>query len=146
MSQMSRFLASLEADAEDQRFNKATIYLRTLVFGRLSDDHVVALAVLHELGGIYSRAYETAQVLHDPAAQYGGQEQALRTHLLALGLPCDVSELEPCEVEGLLEGWGERWCTLPSPFDATLQAFIQHAETQLSAAAARPSAPTYQTQ
>lgn len=145
MSRMSKFLVSLEAEPEAQRFNKATIYLRTLVFGRLSDDHVVALAVLHELSGVYRRAYGTAQVLHDPMAPYGGQEQALRAHLRALGLPCDSAELEPCDVEELLASWRERWYALPRPFDATLQAFLHHAETRLDTNAAQLSVPIYET-
>lgn len=138
---MSKFLASLEADPETQRFNKATIYLRTLVFGRLSDDHVIALAVLHELGGVYRSAYGTAQVLHP--MEYGSQEQALREHLRTLKLPCGVEELEPREVEEVLTSWRERWRTLPQPFDATLQTFLQHAETQLSATGAQPPALSY---
>ena len=137
---MSKFVTSLGADPE-QRFNKATIYLRTLVFGRLSDDHVIALAVLYELGGVYRRAYGTSQVLHP--MEYGSQEQALRDHLRALKLPCGVEELEPRELEALLTSWRERCGALPEPFDAALQAFLQRAETQLSATGAQPPARSY---
>ena len=144
MSGMSMFLASLGADPEEQRFNKATIYLRTLRFGRLSDDHVIALAVLHELGGVYRRAYGTAQVLHP--APYGAQEEALRSHLRALGLPCSVEELEPHELRGLLTSWQEQYHALLRPFDATLRAFLEYAETQLNKAPAQLSVPDHQEQ
>lgn len=143
---MSRFLSSLEADPEEQRFNKAAIHLRALVFGRLSDDHVVALALLHELGGLYRRAYGTDQVLQNPLAQRGGQEEALAEHLRSLGLPRDIAELEPCEVSRLLEAWEGRWQTLPRPFDKTLQAFVLHAKTHLNADHAQPSTLTYHAQ
>lgn len=125
------FLASLEADPEAQRFNKATIYLRTLVFGRLGDDHVIALAVLHELGGVYRRAYGTTQVLQP--APYGAQEEALRAHLRALGLACSAEELEPHELRDLLTTWRERGRTLPRPFNATLHAFLEQVEMHLGA-------------
>ncbi len=130
------FLASLGSDPEAQRFNKATIYLRTLRFGRLSDDHVVALAVLHELGGVYRRAYGTEQILHP--APYGAQEEALRAHLRALGLPRSVDELEPRELRALTTSWREQRRVLPRPFDITLGAFLEHAETQINANTAKP--------
>lgn len=138
------FLASLGSDPEEQRFNKATIYLRTLRFGRLSNDHVVALAVLHELGGIYRRAYGTAQVLHP--APYGAQEEALRAHLRALGLPRSAEELEPYELRGLLTSWRGQYHALPRPFDATLRAFLEHIETQLGKTPTQLSAPDRQEQ
>ena len=138
------FLASLGADPEDQRFNKATIYLRTLRFGRLGDDHVVALAVLHELGGVYRRAYGTAQVLQP--APYGAQEEALRSHLRALGLPCSAEELEPRELRDLLISWRERYHALPRPFGATLHAFLEHVEMHLGATRASTPALNLQKQ
>lgn len=142
---MSRFLSSFEADPEEQRFNKAAIHLRALVFGRMSDDHVVALALLHELSGLYRRAYGTDQVLQNPSAQGGSQETALGEHLRALGLPRDIAELEPCEVSSLLGSWEGRWQALPRPFDKTLEAFVLHAKT-LSTDRAQPSVPSYQAQ
>lgn len=136
------FLTSLGSDREDQRFNKATIYLRTLVFGRLSDDHVVALAVLHELSDVYRRAYGTAQVINP--VPYGSQEQALRDHLRALGLPCGVEELEPHELTNLLASWRERCSALPPPFNEMLGRFLEHAE--LSTTGAQPPALAYEVQ
>lgn len=138
------FLTSLGSDREDQRFNKATIYLRTLVFGRLSDDHVVALAVLHELSDVYRRAYGTAQVINP--VPYGSQEQALRDHLRALGLPCGVEELEPHEVQSLVNTWKTQSPSLPRPFDEMLRSFVAHAEAQLSTVATQASGLGYQTQ
>lgn len=146
MNEMSKFLASFEADPEEQRFNKAAIHLRALVFGRLSDDHVVALALLHELSGIYRRAYGTDQVLQNPSAQRGTQEDALEDHLRALGLPCDVTELEPGEVESLISSWETQWQALPRPFDTTLQTFVVYAETQLNSVLTQSSTLGYQTQ
>lgn len=129
------FLASFGDDPEEQRFSKAVVHLRTLVFGRLSDDHVVALALLHELGGLYRRAFGTDQVLHP--AQRGSQEEALRAHLRALGLPDQLTELEPCEIEQLIELWEPHLGRLPRPFAETLRAFVQHSKTHL----VRSSAP-----
>lgn len=144
MKEMSKFLSSLEADPEEQRFNKAAIHLRTLIFGRLSDDHVVALALLHELGGLYRRAYGTDQVLHNLSAQRDTQEEALEHHLRSLGLPCTVDELEPCEVQGMIDAWEEQWPALPRPFDKTLQTFVVHAKTHLNTSHTHTSALRYQ--
>lgn len=126
MNHMSRFLSSLEADPEEQRVPKAAIYLRALVFGRLSDDHVVALALLHELGGIYSRAYRTEQVLQ--GAHHATQEDALSAHLQRLGLPCCLQELESSEIDALITCWRGRWSTLPRPFSSLMQRFVEHLE------------------
>ncbi len=145
MKEMSKFLSSFEADPEEQRFNKAAIYLRTLVFGRLSDDHVVALALLHELSGIYRRAYGTDQVLK-ASPQRETQEEALEAHLRALGLPCEVAELEPSELESLITTWQTQWQTLPCPFDRTLQTFVLYAETQLNSVFTQSSTLGYQAQ
>lgn len=134
MKYMSKFFSSFEADPEDQRVNKAAIHLRALVFGRLSEDHVMALALLHELNGIYRSVYDTAQVLEGCSSQRGTQKDALEAHLHALGLPSALGELEPCEVKALTDLWDERWQLLPRPFDQTLHTFIIHAKTQLGAA------------
>lgn len=140
------FLSSFEADPEEQRFGKAAIHLRALVFGRLSDDHVLALALLHELGGLYRRAYGTDQVLPSGPARRGTQEEALEAHLRTLGLPCCVADLEPCEVQGLLDAWEAQCGTLPRPFDRTLHAFLVHARSHLSATYAQTAATAYPAQ
>lgn len=138
MKQMSRFLSSLEADPEEQRVPKAAIYLRALVFGRLSDDHAVALALLFELSGIYRRAYRTEQVLHD--AHHATQEDALSAHLRRLGLPCCLQELEPNEIDALIACWRPRSATLPQPFGTLMQRFVAHLEASVGAPS--PLAPT----
>jgi hypothetical protein len=135
------FLSSFEADPEEQRFGKAAIHLRTLVFGRLSDDHVLALALLPALGSLYRRAYSTDQVLPSGSARRGSQEEALAAHLYALGLPSNLTELEPCEVQGLIDAWEGSCQALPRPFDGTLRAFLVHARAHLSAAPT-PTVPT----
>ena len=139
------FLASLEDDPEEQRFSKAVVHLRLLVFSRLSDDHVLALALVHELGELYRRAFRTEQVLHDGSAHHNTQEEALAAHLHGLGLPAALSELEPCEVAEIIKTWEHGYETLPGPFDRTLQAFVLHAKTQLAAARAQAT-PAYQAQ
>lgn len=131
MKQMSRFISSLEADPEEQRFGKAAIHLRTLIFDRLSDDHVIALALLHELSEIYHSAFTSHQVLKD---QHVTQEEALRAHLGALGLPRNVGELEVCEARTLTETWEHKWQDLPAPFDKTVHTFIDYARTQVPGA------------
>ncbi len=123
------FLSSLEADPEEQRVSKAAIYLRALVFGRLSDDHVLALALLYELGDIYRRAYRTDQVLEGSGLHHTTQEHALEAHLQRLGLPCDLSELEPNEVGTLVALWKSQWPSLPRPFGELVQRFVLYAET-----------------
>lgn len=128
MKEMSRFISSLEADPEEQRFGKAAIHLRALIFDRLSDDHVIALALLHELGGIYKSAFISHQVLKD---QHVTQEEALGAHLEALGLPRNLDELEVCEVRSLTESWENKWQDLPAPFDKTLHTFVDYARTQI---------------
>lgn len=145
MKEMSMFLASFSDDPEDQRFGKAAIHLRQLVFSRLSDDHVVALALLFELGELYRRAFGTDQVLQDPSAHHDTQEEALERHLRALSLPARLSELEPREVVELVGHWEDLYADLPKPFDQTLGAFVLHAKTQLGTAR-REAAVTYQAQ
>ncbi len=145
MKEMSMFLASFADDPEEQRFSKAVIHLRLLVFSRLSDDHVLALALLHELGELYRRAFRTDQVLHDGSAHHNTQEEALTAHLHGLGLPATLSELEPCEVAELIRVWERDHKNLPHPFDRTLETFVLHAKTQLTAGQAQ-AAPSYQTQ
>lgn len=133
MKEMSMFLASFADDPEEQRFSKAVIHLRLLVFSRLSDDHVLALALLHELGELYRQAFRTEQVLHDASHGHNTQEEALTAHLHGLGLPATLSELEPHEVTGIIKTWEHGHEHLPHPFDRTLQAFVRHAKTQLAA-------------
>ncbi len=128
MKEMSRFISSLEADPEEQRFGKAAIYLRALIFDRLSDDHVIALALLHELESIYTDAFTSQQVIRD---HHVTQEEALGAHLEALGLPRTLSELTVCEVRAMTEDWETKWEELPAPFDKTLYTFIGYATTQL---------------
>lgn len=144
MKEMSKFFSSFQADPEDQRVNKAAIHLRALIFERLSEDHVMAMALLHELGGIYRRAYGTAQVLECSSAQRVTQKDALEAHLHSLGLPSDLSELESCEVKAIVETWDAHAHALPRPFDATLQAFILHAKSQLSAVQKESRSHDYQ--
>lgn len=139
------FLASFTDDPEEQRFNKAVVHLRLLVFSRLSDDHVLALALLHELGELYRRAFSTEQVLHDGSAHRDTQEEALTAHLHGLGLPATLSELEPHEVVGIIEAWEHAHENLPHPFDKTLKTFVMHAKTQLAAGRAQAT-PNYQAQ
>lgn len=139
------FLASFADDPEDQRFSKAVIHLRLLVFSRLSDDHVIALALLHELGKLYRQAFDTDQVVQGGSAGRGSQEEALIAHLHTLGLPAKLSELEPVEVVDLIKTWGQSFERLPHPFDKTLRAFVLHAKTQL-AAARTEATPNYQAQ
>ena len=131
MKEMSRFLSAFAADPEEQRFNKAVVHLRSLVFSPLSDDHVVALALLYELGELYRRAFETDQVLLT-SAQHGTQEEALGAHLRALGLPGTVSDFTPAQLEMLVSTWEVRSSTLPQPFDQTMRAFVLHVKTLLS--------------
>jgi hypothetical protein len=137
MKEMSSFVSSLEADPEEQRFNKAAIHLRALRFERLSDDHVISLALLHELGSIYRNAFTSHQVLKD---QHVTQEDALRTHLEALKLPSCLEGLEPHEVKGLVEAWDNRWQDLPRPFDQTLNTFVLYAKTHLGGSKPMPPA------
>ena len=132
MKEMSRFLSAFAADPEEQRFSKAVVHLRSLVFSSLSDDHVVALALLYELGELYRRAFETDQVLH-ASAQHGTQEEALGAHLRALGLPGQVSDLDPTQLEMLVNTWEVRSSSLPQPFDQTMRSFVLYAKTLLSA-------------
>ena len=136
MKEMSMFLASFADDPEEQRFSKAVIHLRLLVFSRLSDDHVLALALLHELGELYRRAFRTEQVLHDASHGHNTQE-ALTTHLHRLELPAALSELEPHEVIELIKTWERGYEKLPHPFDTTLKTFVLHAKTQLAAGRAQ---------
>ena len=131
MKEMSRFLSAFTADPEEQRFGKAVVHLRSLVFSPLSDDHVIALALLYELGALYRRAFDTDQVLYT-AAQRGTQEEALGAHLRALGLPGTVSDLTPAQLETLVNTWEVRSSTLPQPFDQTMSAFVLHVKTLLS--------------
>ena len=140
MKEMSRFLSAFAADPEEQRFSKAVVHLRSLVFSPLSDDHVIALALLYELGELYRRAFETDQVLHT-SAQHNTQEEALAAHLRALGLPGRVSDLTPVQLETLVSTWELRWGSLPQPFDRTMRSFISHAKTLL--VAGQPPAVTY---
>lgn len=142
---MSMFLASFADDPEEQRFGKAVVGVRLLVFSRLSDDHVLALALLHELGELYRRAFSTDQVLHDASHGHYTQEEALTAHLRGLGLPASLSELEPREVVDLIKTWEHGHDNLPRPFDTTLETFVLHAKTQL-AAARTPATPNYQAQ
>lgn len=130
MIDMSQFLSSLAAEPEEQRVPKATIHLRALVFGRLSDDHVLALALLFELGGLYDRAYRTDQVLQNCGGHHTTQEHALEAHLRQIGLPCFLDELTPGEVGTLITNWQERWPLLPRPFGELVQRFVRHAEAQ----------------
>ena len=129
MKEMSRFLSAFAADPEEQRFSKAVVHLRSLVFSPLSDDHVVALALLYELRALYRQAFSTDQVLH--SARRGSQEEALSAHLRALGLPCNVTELGPEQLGKLVNIWELQCSSLPHPFDRTMQTFISHAKTQL---------------
>ena len=145
MKEMSMFLASFADDPEEQRFSKAVVGVRLLVFSRLSDDHVLALALLHELGELYRRAFRTEQVLHDGSAHHNTQEEALTAHLHGLGLPAALSELEPHEVTELIKTWERGYEHLPGPFDRTLQTFVLHAKTQLAAGRVQ-APPTYQAQ
>ncbi len=115
------------------------------MFSRLSDDHVLALALLHELGELYRQAFGTDQVLHDGSAHRATQEEALAAHLHTLSLPATLSELEPCEVAELIEVWEHRYESLPHPFDTTLKTFVRHAKTQLGARRAQAT-PRYQAQ
>lgn len=140
MIDMSKFLSSLATEAEEQRIPKATIYLRALVFGRLSDDHVLALALLFELGGLYDRAYRTDQVLQNCGGHHTTQEHALEAHLRQIGLPCFLSELGPDEVETLITDWQERWPLLPRPFGDLVQRFVLYAEAQVETS--QPFAPS----
>lgn len=143
MKEMSRFLSAFAADPEEQRFSKAVVHLRSLVFSPLSDDHVVALALLHELGELYKQAFGTDQVLHT-SAQRGTQEVALAAHLSALNLSQSITDLEPCEVAALISSWEPRCESLPHPFDRTMQAFILHAKAHFSAHQARTPTHSYQ--
>ena len=145
MKEMSMFLASFADDPEEQRFSKAVVHLRLLVFSRLSDDHVLALALLHELGELYRQAFRTDQVLHDASHGHGTQEEALAAHLHGLGLPATLAELEPHEVTEIIKVWEHGYEDLPRPFDRTLQTFVQHAKTQLAAGRAQAT-PSYQAQ
>lgn len=138
MKEMSKFLSAFATDPEEQRFSKAVVHLRSLVFSPLSDDHVLALALLYELGKLYAQAFGTDHVLQ-PSAQRGTQEEALSAHLNALGLPSRVAELEPQQIEALVSDWETRSSSLPRPFDRTVQTFVLHAKTHLSAA--QPYAP-----
>ena len=142
---MSMFLASFADDPEEQRFTKAVIHLRLLVFSRLSDDHVLALALVHELGELYRRAFSTEQVLHDGSAHHNTQEEALTAHLHGLGLPATLAELEPHEVAEIVKVWERGYENLPGPFDRTLQTFVLHAKTQLAAGRAQ-AVSSYQAQ
>ena len=144
MKEMSMFLASFDDDPEDQRFGKAVVHLRSLVFSRLGEDHVVALALLNELSELYRQAFGTDQVTHDPSRR-STQEEALEAHLRALGLPARLYELEPHEVVEIVRIWEHGYADLPKPFDQTLGAFVLHAKTQL-AAAQTPEVPSYQAQ
>ena len=134
---MSMFLASFADDPEEQRFTKAVIHLRLLVFSRLSDDHVLALALVYELGELYRRAFRTEQVLHDGSAHHNTQEEALTAHLHGLGLPATLAELEPHEVAEIIKVWERGYKNLPEPFDRTLQTFVLRAKTQLAAGRAQ---------
>ncbi len=126
------FLSAFAADPEEQRFSKAVVHLRSLVFSPLSDDHVVALALLYELGTLYQQAFSTDKVLQS-SARRGSQEEALSAHLRALGLPCYVAELAPEQLEKLISTWELRCSSLPHPFDRTMQTFTAYAKTQLGA-------------
>ncbi|ADI14369.1 hypothetical protein Trad_1246 [Truepera radiovictrix DSM 17093] len=132
MRLVNTFLRSLEADPEEQRVSKAAIHLRSLVFGRLSDDHAVALALLHELRGLYRRAYGTEQVLRD---HHATQETALLAHLRQLGLPCCPDELGPEERAALLGRWQRSWSELPRPFDALMERFLSDLTAPLAPSA-----------
>ena len=131
MKEMSRFLSAFAADPEEQRFSKAVVQLRSLVFSPFSDDHIVALALLYDLSELYRQAFGSDQILHD-SAQGGAQEEALAAHLRALGLP-GIADLEPLQLEALIGHWEPRCTGLPQPFDKTMERFVQHAKTQLSA-------------
>ena len=130
------FLSAFTADPEEQRFSKAVIHLRSLVFGPLSDDHVIALALLHELGELYQQAFSTDQVLQGSALRRT-QEEALSAHLRALELPCSVTDLEPKQLGTLVRNWEMQYSNLPHPFDRTMQAFVSYAKTHLGTAQQR---------
>lgn len=144
MKEMSKFLSSLVVDPEEQRFNKAAIHLRALIFARLSDDHVIALALLHELRVMYDEAFGSDQVLRDPSR--ATQAEALEAHLSALELPTRLEALEPYEVQQLIDSWDSRTDTLPRPFGATLQSFISYAKTHQHATRSASPAHRYQMQ
>jgi len=130
MKDVSRFLRSLEADPVDQRVTRASIHLRSLLFGRLSDDHVLALALLSELGRVYGRAYRTEQVIYN--ASHVTQEDALEAHLRAQDLPCFLPELRTDEIETLLTTWEPQRGSLPRPFGELMGRFLVHARAHLS--------------
>ncbi len=131
MKEMSKLLSAFAADPEEQRFSKAVINLRSLVFGPLSDDHVLALALLHELGELYQQAFSTDQVLRC-SAQRCTQEEALSAHLRVLGLPCSMTDLEPEQLGALVSTWEPQCSSLPQPFDRTMQTFVSHTKMYLS--------------
>ena len=124
-------MRSLQNSPEEQRVPRAAAHLQTLIFSRLSDDHVVALALLPTLNTICTRAYRTAQVVQ---ANYLTQDAALETHLRTLELPLTLSELSAEELAQLIAVWSKRTETLPHPFRdcvetllASARALTQHA-------------------
>ncbi len=121
---MSYLLSAIQASPEDQRIPKAATHLQTRVFSRLSDDHVIALALLPTLSDICAQAYRTAQVVQ---ANRPTQDAALGTHLRTLELPLDLSELSATELGYLIETWCERTEALPRPFRACVETLLDAA-------------------
>ena len=120
---MNVMMRALQASPEHQRVPKAAAHLQTRVFSRLSDDHVIALALLPTLSDICAQAYRTAQVIR---ADYVTQDAALGAHLRALELPL-LEELSVEELTHLTETWRERAGTLPQPFRTCVEALLDAA-------------------
>lgn len=116
-------MSAIEASPESQRIPKAAAHLQTRVFSRLSDDHVIALALLPTLSDICAQAYRTAQVVR---ADYVTQDAALGAHLRALELPL-LDELSMEELGCLIESWCERTETLPHPFRTCVETLLSAA-------------------
>ena len=121
-------MSALQASPEDQRVPKAAAHLQTRVFSRLSDDHVIALALLPTLSDICAQAYRTAQVVR---ADHVTQDAALGAHLRALELPL-LDELSAAELEHLTQTWCERTKTLPHPFRTCVEILLEKARLTLT--------------
>ena len=103
---------------------KAAAHLQTRVFSRLSEPHVIALALLPALSDICAQAYRTAQVIQ---ADYVTQDAALRAHLQALELPLNLSNLSERELGQLIQTWEGRTYTLPHPLRACVETLLDAA-------------------
>ena len=121
---MSYLINTLQGSPEDQRVPKAAAHLKARVFSRLSDDHVLALALLPTLSAISAQAYKTMQVVR---ADYLTQDAALEAHLSALELPLNLNDLSAEELAHLIEAWSVRASALPRPFRTYMEALLAEA-------------------